>query len=343
MQQLSNPPPIAERGARVVLLRSETLLELGLLLERAGHEVLTLSSEERLFEVLAEDSADCLIIDCSLLDTHFELCRQIRAEQNSSHTPILLVSTHPEEAEVVAEGLLAGADDFITDPSRQAELLARVSVQIRNKYYHDALQRVRLERDGLRRDVQVDPLTGTLNRRTLERILRQQCELGEPFALLYFDIDHFKSVNDTHGHEVGDRVLKEFCRVLQRGTRRGDAIGRWGGEEFLGIVNVPSLEAARELANRHREAVAAIRFSDNVPEAVTVSVGVAAFSPEVRESADSLLRRADAALYDAKRAGRNRVWIADPPASLPPAAKNEPIEDEAGSISSNPPSTARRA
>ncbi|MGA0587738.1 diguanylate cyclase [Dyella sp. KRB-257] len=163
----------------------------------------------------------------------------------------------------------------------------------------------------LHRMAMTDPLTGVANRRGLEyvgeRALRHACTMDEPMALLAMDLDHFKQVNDDHGHPVGDEVLKRFCSLCTESLRQIDRIGRMGGEEFLVVLPGTALDAARPIAERLRESVSALVLDDLVPGLrITVSIGVT----ERRESDkefNQLLTRADQALYAAKRQGRNRT------------------------------------
>src|SRR5207244_9109270 len=136
-----------------------------------------------------------------------ELCAELRAMDATRDVPILLVSDGAASEELVARGLLAGADDYVAARERPAELRARVRVQLRNKRYRDALQRVRGEREAFRHQAAVDPLTGLLNRGSLSDLISDKVISGEPFALLFIDIDHFKAVNDRFGHATGDLVL----------------------------------------------------------------------------------------------------------------------------------------
>lgn len=174
-------------------------------------------------------------------------------------------------------------------------------------------------RDALEALATTDPLTGVLNRRAVTEAaqseLRRAKRSNTPFATLLMDIDHFKHVNDTHGHEAGDRVLTQVAAVCGMQLREVDGFGRWGGEEFIALLPETGLEGAVIAAERIREAVEslAVVSEAGVPVPVTLSVGVAVWWPE-DEHLESLLRRADTALYKAKHDGRNRVCTAALPA-----------------------------
>ncbi|MEE4297586.1 MAG: diguanylate cyclase [Wenzhouxiangella sp.] len=174
----------------------------------------------------------------------------------------------------------------------------------------DITQKVR-EQQMLIEQASRDALTGLLNRRSGEQTLIAAYESatsdGLPFGVLMADIDHFKKVNDRHGHGVGDEILKRVAQVLQDQTREADQAIRWGGEEFLVVLNNASSQIAMAAAERIRSTVAAIRHSK--VDSVTVSIGCAQWEPE--ETLESLIDRADQALYSAKNAGRNQVVCAD--------------------------------
>lgn len=163
----------------------------------------------------------------------------------------------------------------------------------------------------LTHDIYTDPLTGAYNRRYYDQAINALIERGEKFSLLNFDIDHFKKVNDIYGHDGGDKVLQLFTKDLKTNVAQDDIVVRLGGEEFCAIIIDADQEQAAQIAERLRETVEARPARAGVPN-ITVSVGVAMHTPD--ETADALYRRADGALYKAKRNGRNRVELADKPA-----------------------------
>ena len=243
-----------------------------------------------------------------------EICAELRAMEATRDVAILLLSDGEASEDLVAHGLLAGADDYVAARQRPVELRARVRVQLRNKRYRDALQRVRGEREALRRKAALDPMTGLLNRGSLSELISDKVISGESFALLFIDIDHFKSINDRFGHATGDLVLKGVAEYLKYGMRSGDYCGRYGGEEFVIIASDMSNERAYRLAERHRAAIAALSLEDLAyATQLTVSIGVAVFEPEGGETSEDIFERADAALYTAKSTGRNRVVVATDP------------------------------
>jgi diguanylate cyclase (GGDEF)-like protein len=243
-----------------------------------------------------------------------ELCGEIRTMEAFRSVAILLVTPRPPEPEQAAAALFAGADDYCSfDSHWRVELRARLRVHLRNKRLRDAVDRLRGERNNLRSRQGIDSLTGALGRRALGDAVERALEGGACFAILFVDIDHFKRVNDSFGHQIGDLALQRVAEALSSERRTGDVCGRYGGEEFVLLVcNVHAHEAER-VAERHRRSVASLRLAaDGGPERITVSIGVAVYDPENPDpSVASLLSRADTALYTAKRAGRDCVIMAD--------------------------------
>ena len=209
-------------------------------------------------------------------------------------------------------GLDMGVNDYLTRPVDNNELSARVRTQITRKRYSDIL-RNRIE-ESVEQAI-TDGLTGLHNRRYMEThlatLVSQAHESGRPVSLLIADIDHFKRVNDTHGHDAGDTVLREFATRFRRNTRGVDLACRMGGEEFVVIMPETGLNRAFQIGERLRAAIAAepFRLNETTELRITASVGVAALET-ADETAATLYKRADNALYAAKRDGRNRV-IAD--------------------------------
>lgn len=316
---LSTAPPVTERPGRVIVVepivaRREQLRQI---LDQGGYESIAVEDGDDLLRLAAEFDPDLLLIAVELPGVSgLELCGEMRASDPSRHIPTILLGEGDEYA--VAAGLLAGADDFVCDLSRVQELRARIHVQLRNKRLFDTLQRVRTERDLLRRDAQHDGLTGLLNRRSLEAAVSERCAARERFGVLFMDLDHFKSINDRFGHDVGDRVLVATAHVLRAGLRPGDLVARYGGEEFVALINGAGPESARLVAERLRSSVAEMPPMPRGPERVSISIGATVFDPhKLEEPLVELLRRADLALYAAKRGGRNRVVVATPDTALP--------------------------
>ena len=280
--RLSSQPPIAERAGRVLVVEpeSERRADLRKLLEQEGYDCVFLPDGDELLRLTKEYEPDLILLAADLPGmSGLELVGDLRAMDPRLHYPVILIGTAADEDEV-ARGLLAGADDFVPDCERHQELRARIRVQLRNKRFYDALERVRNERDNLRRDSQTDPLMGLLNRRSLQAEVTARCQAKERFGVLFMDLDHFKSVNDRYGHEMGDRVLVAVASVLKTALHDpGDVVGRYGGEEFVGVVAGAGPESARLVAERLRRAIEAMLPPKGGPTKVTISIGTTVFDP----------------------------------------------------------------
>jgi two-component system, cell cycle response regulator len=237
-----------------------------------------------------------------------EICHRVRARQRTPYQYLLLVTSRDSSADVVA-GLEAGADDNLRKPFERNELRARLTVGRRILALQDGLIRAREE---LRFQATHDVLTGIWNRRALLDLLQRELERASrgdgSTGLLMLDLDHFKQINDVHGHLAGDAVLREVARRVLQMIRSYDFVGRYGGEEFL--VVLPGCDRVQSLqtAERIRVAVAAAPIVINglqIP--VTTSIGVTAVAAEACEK--QLLAVADAALYRAESEGRNRTAV----------------------------------
>ena len=279
-------------------------------LQSWGYQVITAEDGTQAWELLQRpNTADLLILDWMMPGVDgIELCRRIRAIQQDRYRYILLVSGKDDKQDVVS-GLEAGADDYLTKPFDIRELRARVRVGTRIlTLQHELIQ----AREALRFQATHDDLTGLWSRGTTLHLLKGELERGlrshTPTGILMIDVDHFKSVNDTHGHLNGDMVLIEAARRIDRSVRIYDFVGRYGGEEFLVVLSNCSMEDLQKIAERARRAFADAPIMMHAGEvSVTVSVGGVMASSDVREL--ELLSAADAALYEAKRTGRDRVVI----------------------------------
>jgi two-component system, cell cycle response regulator len=257
----------------------------------------------------AEHQPAVVITDWTMPDiTGLELCRAIRRDFCQSYSYLILLTSHTNKEQVI-EGLAAGADDYLTKPFHPGELVARVGVGRRIIELH---RQVEAKNRQLEELALTDPLTGLHNRRAIDLWVNSQLSAAarHDFSLwvVMADLDRFKTVNDTYGHDAGDIVLKSFAEILKANTRKSNICGRLGGEEFLIVLTHGDQEQVGIAIERVRRSLETeeFRFGHDVIR-VTASFGVAGFrGPEPTEF-NTLLARADAALYSAKRQGRNRV------------------------------------
>ncbi|MFC4352844.1 PleD family two-component system response regulator [Fodinicurvata halophila] len=240
-------------------------------------------------------------------------CSQLRSHEETRHIPILLVLDDMDLPRL-AKGLDLGVTDYLFKPIDNNELLARVRTQVRRRHYHN---RLRSMLDQGMSMAYTDSLTGVYNRRYMDSYLTRKLpeirETGKPLALLIFDIDRFKEVNDTHGHAVGDMILCEVCRRVEENVRDFDLLSRYGGEEFVLVMPDTTAEQALNIAERLRERIGsfAVDINEQVGAlTVSVSIGVSVTSDPTAKP-ETLLEEADHALYEAKRGGRDRVVMSE--------------------------------
>ena len=298
---------------RVLVAEDDTVSRhvLQALLEKWGYEVEVAHDGPAAWQTLQGENAPRLaILDWMMpgLDG-VDICAELRKQAREPYTYVLLLTAKGQKQDIVA-GLEAGADDYLTKPFDAHELRARLRSGCRIVQLQEQLVQAR---EALRVEATHDALTGLWNRaamlETLQRELSRSQRDGAPVAVTMADLDHFKQVNDTYGHLVGDAVLREATRRMRSNSRTYDALGRLGGEEFLIVAPETDVTGALSQAERLRESVGQEPIDTfEGPVHVTVSLGVAV-SGEIRE-ADLLLRAADEALYRAKSAGRNRAELA---------------------------------
>jgi two-component system cell cycle response regulator len=277
-------------------------------LERSHHVDVLLSPGDAALAVSNGDYELALVSMALGEYDPLRVCSQMRTAEHSRTLPIILVAEEADRARVV-RGLDLGVNDFIMRPIERNELLARVRTQVRRQRYAVELRRSVTNTLAL---AVTDELTGLYNRRYFDRhltlMLDKAREQDRDMAVMLIDMDFFKAVNDTHGHDVGDAVLREFANRLRRNIRGVDLACRFGGEEFVVLMPDTDFRQAQSVAERVRTAVAERGFDvgTGLPLAVTVSVGVA-LNEHNDDTPESMLKRADVALYRAKREGRNRV------------------------------------
>lgn len=264
--------------------------------------------QEALFKA-ADGNYDLFVISLSLQDHDgLRLCSQLRALARTRHTPILIL-TEPDDRTRLLRGLDIGVNDYLQRPLDRNELMARVRTQVLRKHYADTL------RDSVQASIEmavIDALTGLNNRRYFEThfhgLVDQAARKGRPLSIMVLDIDFFKAVNDTHGHDAGDEVLKSFAARTRKVIRASDLLCRLGGEEFVVVMPDTPSDVATRIAERIRAAVEKDPFTvhpDRPAIPVTVSIGLAERGNET--VADHIFRNADRALYRSKATGRNRV------------------------------------
>ena len=280
------------------------------MLVAGGHVVVEAAGGAAALTVCREQQPDVVLLDVEMPEmSGWDVLAAMKADPHLRDVPVVFLTSRSDTTDMV-DGLRLGAHDYLRKPCEPTELLARVQAAARVKRLQDEL---RQRNEDLDRISRTDALTGLRNRRHVEEYLAKLTSLArrnlEPIAVLVIDIDHFKSVNDEHGHEAGDAVLREVAGRMQDSVRLEDMVGRWGGEEFLVVLPNTTDQGAAELAERLRQVVAdtPCRLADGDAVQVTISVGCAA---SLIDDAGILVRSAAAAMYQAKQTGRNRVVVA---------------------------------
>jgi len=299
------------RGGRILIVddRPASYERIAAMLS-TEHEVEVETDANRALFHAADGNFDLLIISLGLENFDgLRLCSQLRSLERTRNIPVLGV-TEPDNNARMVRGLEIGVNDFLMRPIDQNELLARARSQVRKRRYTERL------RDNVQMSIEMaitDPLTGLFNRRYMEShvatLVEQAAARSKPLTVMVLDIDYFKSINDTHGHDAGDDVLRDFALRIKRSIRGIDLACRYGGEEFVLVMPETDMAVAAMVAERLRRRIAAEPFSiqkgaKSVP--VTISIGIAGLRDK-DDTAASVLKRADQALYRAKRDGRNRV------------------------------------
>jgi diguanylate cyclase (GGDEF)-like protein len=268
-------------------------------LQMAGYEVRTANDGEAGLAAVQSYQPDLIITDVMMpkLDG-YELARRVRANPQTKFIPVIIQTAARNDAAGVRYGAEVGALGYITDPTDIDLMLARVRTLLDFKEYLNTCEEQAF----------TDHLTGLANRRRFERQLEREVNrtlrYSRPFCLLLLDIDNFKAVNDTFGHEAGDEAIRQLSKTLQAGTRGIDLAARHGGEEFAVILPETEFEGGVETAERLRRAISETEIP--VVGGITASFGVAEF-PLCAATGRELIVVADTAMYEAKRMGRNRV------------------------------------
>lgn len=327
----------AERKGLRILAVDDDPVSLRLLehhLTRDGHQVMRAANGRQALILALESNPQMVVTDWMMPEVDgLELCKSLRRSNEGRGMYILLLTGREDENRVV-EAFDAGADEYVVKPFNPKILLARVRAGQRMIELREQVEKDRQIRDRqvaemavLNRKLEAAAMTDVLTKlpnrrfamRTLESEVSAALTSSSPLSVVMIDIDHFKSVNDTHGHDMGDLVLRETANVLRNAVRKGDFVCRLGGEEFLVICAKASLAQAAMTAERLRAAVEEHVIGFGYDKHVTVSLGVASLACGAR-NVDELIKFADRRVYDAKAGGRNRVCSTDPPPNLAKSA-----------------------
>jgi diguanylate cyclase (GGDEF)-like protein len=298
-----------------ILVVDDTPANLQLLsnvLTERGYKVRMAPSGNLALMNIRTDKPDLILADIKMPGmSGFELCKELKADPDTSDIPVIFISALDQTADKV-EAFALGGVDYVTKPFQNEEVLARVATHLT---IHSLRKRLMTANAELQKLATVDPLTSLYNRRQFFDLARSEFTRASRYehnlSLMLIDLDKFKVINDTFGHSCGDRILRRVATCMKENTREVDIPGRLGGDEFVVLVPESTPSHAQILAERLCQKIPEhLKKAEGLDQAVTLSIGIAHYSGETDVILDTLLERADAAMYQAKRAGRNRaiVW-----------------------------------
>ncbi len=269
---------------------------------------------KKAFQILEKDLPDLILLDIMLPDIDgFSICKKLKSDPRTQDIPIIMVTGKTDAVDVIS-GLELGAADYITKPFNHGILLARVNTHIRIKMIWDQLQ----EKNRLLEEMsRKDGLTGLYNHRSFQERLAEEfgraSRYGHDLTCVLLDVDYFKKVNDTYGHQAGDMILVSMATLLKNSIRDADIAARYGGEEFTLILpDTPSADAAAAICERIKDKIESSVFDhEGTSIKVTVSMGVAGVQENSPKKPGQLIKLADEALYRAKKEGRNTIIVSD--------------------------------
>jgi two-component system cell cycle response regulator len=289
-------------------------------LKKAGYETIWAEDGKSAIKAAISGNIDVILLDVNLPDMNGnEVCRILKNREDTKLIPIIMLTVKGTVNDKVA-GFQSGADDYLPKPYNENELNARIYACLRTKQLQDELKKNNIELENALKKLEIlsitDQLTGLYNRRHFENTLKQEIaktiRYSTPLSCLMVDIDHFKEINDTYGHNVGDAVLKETAYMIKTKLRDIDTIARWGGDEFILLFPQTKKEEALIPSERILKNISEHIFSGLEDMQVTLSIGISSIpDPDHKniDSAEKLIHLSDSALYEAKKNGRNRVAI----------------------------------
>jgi diguanylate cyclase (GGDEF)-like protein len=269
---------------------------------------------EEALKFVETENPDMILLDVMMPGIDgFQVCEKLQTNKKTSDIPVIFITAKSEPDDIV-KGFKVGGVDYVTKPFNEAELLMRIRTHIELKKSRDLLEEKNRELSEAYEKIEhlalTDTLTGIPNRRNISIVMAKEVSRclrnGSVFSMLMCDIDFFKKVNDTYGHDTGDYVLVQVARIIQEHLRRQDVVARWGGEEFLVMLPETRIEDATHTAEKLRKAIeSAEMVHNNHRFNVTMTFGVAVLEKEL--GLEKSIKKADDALYEGKQTGRNKV------------------------------------
>lgn len=267
------------------------------------YEVVTALSATKGLSMLLKQRVDLILLDVMMPEVNgFEAAKMIKSNKKTKDIPIIFVTANKDD-ETIENCYACGGSDYVTKPFNHVELLARIGFHLS---LQDKNRELKEREEELQHKANFDSLTQIHNRNMFQRLIHRKIDSAQgdkkSFVFMMMDIDYFKKINDEHGHLVGDIILKSLSKLIKSHIRDNDIFARWGGEEFVLSFNV-DIHKGLEIANSLRKHIDEYTF--DVAKNITCSFGVTEFQRD--DTIDTIIKRADSALYNAKNSGRNRV------------------------------------
>ncbi|SFP03159.1 diguanylate cyclase [Hydrogenimonas thermophila] len=291
-------------GSKTILIVDDTIANLDILVDLLGqYDVIDAVNGEDALEIANEESIDLILLDIMMPEMDgYEVCKRLKSNEKTKDIPVIFITAKTDEDSIEKAYDIGGAD-YVTKPFRPKELLSRVKKELK-------LQELMKE---LKLLASTDPMTKLYNRRYFTNVSQHILEIAkrenQSLSLVMLDIDKFKNINDTYGHQIGDEVIISLANELTQNQRKSDIVSRYGGEEFVVLLPNTSLEEAIGVAEKLREKIdlKTINLDNYEKLKFTISLGVSEVKVFNEKNIEKALKRADDALYTAKESGRNRV------------------------------------
>lgn len=301
-----------KRPSILIVDDTETNVDILVELLSDSYEIVVALDGRSALEILEEQEVDLILLDIMMpIIDGYEVCRRVKQNEKTNNIPIIFITAKMDE-ESIEKAYEAGGMDYVTKPFKPKELFARIKTQLQLRAL---IQELESSKNALKHLSETDPMTDLCNRRYFNHTSKSIMELAKRdktvLTVVMLDIDKFKEVNDTYGHNVGDEIIISLADILFEMTRKSDLACRFGGEEFILLLPETSLEGAMVIAEKIRKKVESfsLRLEDEREVNITISLGVSQVDTENDLSMESAIKRADIALYKAKENGRNKVCV----------------------------------
>lgn len=290
---------------KTILVVDDSIINLNILENLLdGYDVIETTNGESALSILEQEEVHLILLDIVMPEVDgYEICQRIKANEKTTNIPIVFITAKTDE-DSIEKAYDVGGSDFVTKPFKPKELLARVKTQLKIQNMEKELRLLSL----------IDPMTKLYNRRYFSNISEHTLTLArrenQELSIIMIDIDDFKNINDTYGHQVGDDVIVSIANTLMLIQRKSDIVCRYGGEEFVILLPNTSLENAKKVAENARKKVESICMKDLVNRDIqlTISLGVSSVNIAEEFILEMGLKRADDALYHAKKLGKNIAY-----------------------------------